>query len=190
VPALDIAQEFHILAAMVSHLKPYLYEGELFGHIDNRMPKLTIGGLLLRLHRLEGLERYLTPEQRTQLYAARQQFETLRYEWQTHYRDKILQEIQARLNTLKWFLDDCANNPESCAGGWLDQAEKRTIVAHLCQEAEHLDALPGELRNEIAAVDSRLRGYQRRGEFLWDERLKDSYPPDEWWWLYGRPSES
>lgn len=183
---LDIKQDLQILTAMVSHLTPYLYENELFGEIEKRMPKLTVGGILLRLNRLQGLWDHLSSEQQSELHAAREQFEKMRYEWQSHYQDKILREIRSRINSMKWFLDDCANNPGTCEGGWPNEAEKRTMIAYLAQEAERLNLLGNDLRAEIAALDSRLRGYHRSGAFLWDARLQETYPRDQFWWLYSQ----
>lgn len=183
----DAGRELNIVSSMVAHLTPYLYEDELFGHISNNLPKLTIGGLLLRLHRLEGLADTLTAGQRQELQKARDHFEGMRYEWQSHYIDKILQEIRARINAIKWYLDDCAENAAGCDSGWPNEAEKRTMIAHLQQAAQRLDALPKDLKASIAGLDSQMRRFYRPGEFIWDERLQPVYPRDDFWWLYGRP---
>ncbi len=182
---LDIKRELRILEAMVSHLTPYLYEDELFGHIDSQLPKLTIGGLLMRLHRLEGLD--LPGDQRAQVEEARQHFEATRYEWLTHYKAKLEQEINARINSIRWYLDDCVSEPATCDGGWPNEAEKRTMLAHLQTEADAQKTLTTTLRSKIADLDARMRRHCRQEEFFWDEALQVAYPREEFWWLYCRP---
>jgi hypothetical protein len=51
----NIDHNLDVLVAMASNLTPYLYEDELFGQISNNFPKLTLGGLLMRLHELRHL---------------------------------------------------------------------------------------------------------------------------------------
>ncbi len=183
----DPRRELKILSSMVAHLTPYLYEDELFGHISNNLPKLTIGGLLLRLHRLEGLAQTLSSGQRQEVQQARDHFDSMRYEWQNHYTQKIVQEIGARINSIKWYLDDCAENMAGCDSGWPNEAEKRTMIAHLEAEAVRLDALPKDLKASIGALDTQMRRFYRPGNFIWDEQLLPVYPREDFWWLYGRP---
>lgn len=183
----ELKQELRVLNAFIAHFTPYIYDNELFGQIDNRLPKLTVGGLLFRLHLLESLKDQLTPDEQTQVQQARENFEGLRYEWLGHYKDKLLQEIRSRIRTVEWYLDDCATSPSACDAGWSNEAEKRTIIEHLRLEAERLDALPRELKSEINQLDTHLRRYYQSGQFIWDATLQAAYPQDQFWWLHGRP---
>lgn len=181
----NIERHLDALTAMASNLTPYLYEDELFGHLGNNLPKLTVGGMVMRLYELQHLADYLTAEQQQRVYDAEVNINAARSEWALHYEQKILKEMGSRLGAVRWYLDDCMREPSSCAGGWPNEAEKRTIVAHLQREAKRLDVMTDELKVELSGVDSRLRGVHRDGDFLWDARLKDAYPKSEFWWLYG-----
>lgn len=181
---LNVDQELRILTTMASSLTPYLYGDEVYGNLGKQFPQLTVGAILMRLYRLETIADDLSPSQQDSLHEARQQLETARYEWQNHYKEKLQREITARLNTISWFLDDCGDSPASCISGWPSAAEKRTIVAHVVDEAQNLDAYELELRAQVSDVDTRFRSFYKRGPFIWDERLQNAYSRDEFWWLY------
>lgn len=183
----ELKQELRVLDAFIEHFTPYIYDDELFGQVDNRLPKLTVGGLLFRLHLLESLHDHLSPDEQAQLHAARQNFESLRYEWLGHYKDKLLQEMRSRIHSIEWYLEDCGTNPAGCDGGWPNEAEKRTILEHLRLEAIALDALPRELKSDLSQLDTHLRRHYRTSQFIWDESLQAAYPQEQFWWLYGRP---
>jgi hypothetical protein len=183
-----IHQNLDALTAMASNLTPYLYETELFGHLGGTLPKLTVGGLLMRLYQLRHLTDDLTAEQDQQVHDAAMNLDAARHEWATHFEQKILKEIEARVNGIKGFLEEDAG---MAVGGWRNEAEKRTILQHLANEARHLDILPGDLADKIHHIDGRLRQIHHDGDFIWDKRLESAYPKGEYWWLYGgaRPVE-
>lgn len=182
----DIEKNLRTLRAMVEALNPYLYEEELFGHLDNDMPKMTVGGLLLRLHQLEGLQTSLNQKQQTQLTETRSQFEQMRYEWRTHYEKKLLQELKSRAETSLHYLQEATE----AMGDWSNQIEKRTIMAELMNEAHSQNiSVPAELKGLVSEVDSFLRRYFKAGEFYWDDRLARAYPQESYWWLYGKPNQ-
>jgi len=183
---LNIDQELRILKTMTENLTTYLYGDEVYGNLGKNFPQLTIGAVLMRLYRLETIADDLSPSQQNDVHELRQKLEAARYEWQNHYKEKIKREIIARLNTISWFLDDCADSPASCTSGWPSAAEKRTIVAHLVDEAKNLDAYELELRAQVSDADTRFRGFYKKGPFIWDERLQVAYSSAEFWWLYSQ----
>jgi hypothetical protein len=186
---LNLEEDLDVFTTMVEHLTPYLYEDKLFGEISNRYPKLTLGGMLARQYRLRALEGDLSSGQLQRFHDARDQLEQLRYEWLSHYKEKLEQEFSSRLNAVRWFLDDCKNDPQTCDANYPNEAEKRTLIHHLVQEAQAKSAFGKEQRSLLQAIDQRLRGLARGETFLWDQQLKDIYPRSEFWWLYGRPGE-
>lgn len=182
--AFDLERDVVVLSAMASNLTPYLYEKEMYGYLAGDLPKLTLGGLLMRLHRLTGLGDLLDAEQQTVVQDASINLEAERSEWSVHYEMKLQQELHARLGALDQFLQDCSEDLRECAVGYPVQAEKRVMIEHLVEEAEERDCLPEELRVRVRQVDARLRRVLQDGEFIFDERLKPVYPRERFWWLY------
>lgn len=183
--AFDLDRDVEILSAMASSMTPYLYEDEMYGHLSGALPKLTIGGLLLRLYRLSKLDHHLNAEQQAQVQDAHINFEAECSKWAVHYENKLQRELHARMDALDRFLKECADDMQSCANGYPTQAEKRTMIYHLMQESAEQDVLPPETEMRLHQLDERLRRVFREGEFITDERLKTVYPEDMFWWLYG-----
>lgn len=182
--AFNLERDVRVLAAMASSLTPYLYEDELYGYLAGDLPKLTLGGLLLRLHRLTCLEDSLSAEQQTLLHDARINLEAERANWSVHFENKVKRELRARLEALELFVRECDEDAQPCVAYYPAQAEKRTIIHHLAEEASELKILEDDLRARIRQVDQKLHALLREGEFITDEVLKSAYPPDVFWWLY------
>jgi len=189
--AFDLERDVRTLSAMASSLTPYLYEAEVFGHLDSDMPRLTLGGLLLRLHRLTSIENLLDVDQQNLVHDARLNFEAERAKWAVHYENKILQELRARLTALEQFLHECGEKRAGCAADYPVQAEKRTMIHHLAHEAARLNILPDDLAAHLKLLDQKLRQLltEDGSEFVTDERLSVAYPRSTYWWMYSYISE-
>lgn len=186
---MNLDNDLKIFTAMVEHLTPYIYEDNLFGQISNRLPKLTLGGLLMRRYRLQSLEDKLSSGQRQRFHSNNEAFARLRYEWLTHFHEKLLKEFESRVNAIQWYLDDCAKDRKSCDPNWPNEAEKRTIVHHVVEAAKEDNIMTEALNGKLTAIDARLRGLAVGKKFLWDDDLRSIYPVETFWWLYGRPGE-
>jgi hypothetical protein len=183
--AYDLARDVRALGAMAANLTPYLYEKELYGYLSGDLPRLTVGGLLMRLYRLERLRDHLSPEQQNMVQDARINFEAEQSEWSVHYEMKLQQELEARLNALQRYLEDCREKRASCAEEYPVQAEKRLIIEHLSREAARLDVLSPEHQTRLRQLDTQLRRLLTDGPFITDPLLQEVYPRDEFWWMYG-----
>lgn len=189
--AYDLSRDVTILSAMASNLTPYLYEDELYGYLAGDLPRLTVGGVLLRLYRLARLSEHLSADEQTQVQDARLNFEAERNQWAAHYDKKLVQELNARLRSWEHFLAECAENRRECASSYPNQAEKRTIIAHLATEASERNRLSDDTARRIIQIDQRLHQLFEPGAFLInDVRLQAVYLPEEFWWLYGNLAEN
>ncbi len=188
--AYDLSRDVQTLAAMASNLTPYMYEDAVFGHLSSDLPRLTLGGVLLRLYRLSRLEAYLDDEQRTLVRDAQINFEAERARWAVHYEQKLQRELETRVHALEQFLADC-NREQGCAAEYPMQAEKRTMIAHLREEAAEHDVLSEEIASRIGQLDALVRQLTQSGPFVYtDERLTEAYPQARFWWLYRHIAEN
>ncbi|MBN1965802.1 MAG: hypothetical protein JW910_14215 [Anaerolineae bacterium] len=193
---IDTERDVRILEAMADQMHPYLIEQELLWPIagpgTSDMPRLTIGGFLFRRHRLLALHDALTPAQQERLDATLVKWQTTRKEWSLHYDQKLIREWDMRVNLLAGFLDDCEEEGRtSCSSQWPIQAEHRTILYHVQDEATDR-AVDGLDKSTLSRVDRGLRRYLLSGEgdnFLWDDDLAVAYPRSVYWWLWVRPYE-
>jgi hypothetical protein len=187
--AFDLEHDVQILSAMASNLTPYLYENEMYGYLSGDLPKLTLGGLLLRLYRLSRLDDILNAEEHNIVQDARINFEAERSKWAVHYEAKLLHELTTRVDALERFLAECGEELRQCAADYPIQAEKRTIIEHLFDESTEHDIVPDELPVRLKQLDQKLRRLFAEGEFISDKRLEEVYPRNQFWWLYGYIAE-
>ncbi len=181
----NLERDVEVLAAMAANLTPYLYENEIYGAMPGDLPRLTLGGLLLRLHRLTALETILSPNQQHTVQDARLNFEAEVTKWAVHYEKKLQAELSSRLAALSQFLSECQENRANCVAGYPVQAEKRTMIEHLKAAAQENDVFGDDLAARLVHVDQQIRRVVESDEFIFsDPRLLPAYPADTFWWLY------
>lgn len=174
--------------AMVDLLVPYIYENDLYGKINIDSARLTPGSILLRLRRLAAMRDQMTSSQAAQFDKINTKNEAVLKEWNVAYGKKMLREIESRLRDLQTYLGECKDDPKLCANAYNPEALRRTLIAEL------LAALPQdvdstEIKTTVKSIDSGLRRYIREAPFFWDAALQPIYPPETYWWLYGRPPQ-
>ena len=179
--SLDI--DVRAVTAMAAALVPYIYQDELYGTLSNDLPRLTVGGLIMRLNRLDQIDNLLTEAQRQAVHTAHQQFDKVQTDWTVAYEGKLKRELTARLRALGQFILDCIDR-RMCADLYPSEIEKRVMVAGLQAEAQKYDVLEPSIATQIASLDDRLHMLTRSGEFLWDARLEPAYPRASFWYLY------
>ncbi|MCC7449129.1 MAG: hypothetical protein IT324_17050 [Anaerolineae bacterium] len=190
VIAFDLDRDVRTVEAMAARLKPYVYENELYGLMPGDLPRLTIGGLLMRLHRLSALADHLSPKQQGIVQNAQQQLDTIRKEWGVAYEGKLQREFTARLNALGQFLGECHENPQRCFDGYPSAVEKRVIAHAIADEMEARHTATTVTRAVLTDFDNNLRRYVKPADhFVWDARLQPAYPRDPYWYLYVAPKE-
>lgn len=187
--AFDLERDIRILSAMASSLTPYLYEQDMYGSLGGDMPKLTLGGLLMRLYRLSHLEALLNTRQQNAVQDARKNFEAECSKWAVHYKNKLQHELKSRAEALILFFDECGEDLPGCAASYPSQAEKRIMIEHLRVEAARHNVLADELDNLVKHADQKLRRLVHAGPFITDGRLETVYPRDQFWWMYGYIAE-
>ncbi len=190
IPKLDASLEWTIAHWMADELDAYLKADVLYWSIaphnplGNKMPQLTIGGLLEALVRAEAAQADLAPDQQAALPAIRQQLDRIRGDRPVAYASKALREFNSRLDAWQTFLDDAQRKPADMAGYYPHEVRTRA-KAYLLAQTLGSD-LPTANRARLSRLDARLLPMLQPGAFVWDARLQPTFPQDKCWWLYGR----
>lgn len=189
-----VTNDLNEAKAMVDSLEDYVRGEELYGHADggffSKMPSLTVGALVMRLRRLEALRSTLKPAQVQDLDSALNKWESVRKDWMLHYEQKVVQEIESRLNSMQTFFRECADSMQNCENNYRPEIQKRTIVQELLTEMDALKLDKSDITDLVDTADSKLRGYMRPDEFQWASELEAVYPKNEYWWLYQKPPKA
>ncbi len=186
-PATDLA----IATAMAGELEEYIVKDDLYRTLIVRTPtgdqnlQMSGGDLLARLHRLQAERGQLSAAQQSQLAIVQKQVAETIYSLRTRFHQRLQREVKARLDSLKWFLDDAMQDAKRARIEFPFEMRNRQRIEEILRELS--GELPAELRERLTAVDARIRMVAHGGDFIWDERLKAAFPPSPYWYLYVSP---
>lgn len=184
-----LAQDVAALAAMAGQMAEYLDSEILFWPLGRgNMPMLTLGGYLLREHRLLALPGLLTPEQRTQVDAAVFQFNQALADRVVRFETKAQHELEARLRQWEETVKEIGNGTLVKSSNYATVVETRAMI-HALLDRLSLPPYRAEARpsQHLALLDTRLQGRWQSGDFVWPAEWEPAYPHSEYWWLYGSP---
>ncbi len=125
---------------MVEELPDYFQRNELFRQLvvhtpwGDRLPKMTLGGLVERLRFLEQHLDALTPEERARVEAARRAYEDFVRSHRREVEERLRREFKSFLGSWKWYLDDLRENPGKIAD-YRAEAHNRRRLSLLIDEA-------------------------------------------------------
>lgn len=186
-PAADLA----VLEAFAAELEEYIVKDELYRTVRVHLPtgdqmiQMSGGDLLTRIFRLSAERDRLTPEQKVRFDAARSAAEKTIYSLRTRFHQRLLREVKARLDSLNWFLDECASEPARCRGEYPFEIRNRQRIDAILAEVG-ADLTP-ELKSQVNRTDERIRMLVKPGNFAWDSRLEAVFPRTRFWYLYVSP---
>lgn len=187
-PETDLA----VVAAMAAQFESYVMRGEVYrtiavtaaSQLEERVQS-SCGDILARLQKLSAQSDQLSPDQKETMAAAKARIEEVTARLPSHYQALLLREARARLNSLRWYLDDCQENRRECRVQYPFEIRNRQRIGEICRamDAAGVSALAPQLEG----IDLRLRRLTRGGEFVWDASVAHVYPKEEYWYLYALP---
>jgi hypothetical protein len=183
----SIERDLKEAQAMAEALVPYVYEDELYGRVGMNMPSLTVGAVLLRLHRLRELSNRLSPDQLSTLQNIEHQVQTVRHEWGNHFEKKLSREAEARLRDIMTYVKEAKEAPRNAANSYMPEALRRTIVQDILEAMSVSDR--ETIGTRVRQVDGDIRRYLQDADFIWSADLRPAYPIETYWWLYKRPHQ-
>lgn len=181
--------DLHVLTVMAEGMADYLRAEALFGKTSGRVPKLTLGGYLMRQHRLLALQALLTPAEQAEMAQAVAQYRAAVAEAIIRSEERATQECHARLRQWEETIRDLRRDGRAHASYYPTAAEPRAMLSELIQMlATPPYQLDPTIPERLALLDTGLRGVWDDGEFIWPAEWQPAYPHANFWWLYGQPS--
>ncbi len=186
-PAVDLA----IAQEMVEELETYIVNDDLYRTVIVRTPRgdekltMTGGDLLSRLHRLQSERDLLTPEQQATLDEVQSKADATIYSLNTRFNQRLERELKARLDSLRWFLDECGEDRRRCQTNYPFEIRNRQRIEEILKRIG--DDLPEALSDQLRTIDRRLEQGTTGQNFVWDSSLQDAFPTDPYWYLYRLP---
>jgi hypothetical protein len=186
-----LVTDLTILEAMAAGMNDYLMSKTLWQTIQIGMPQLTLGGYLMRQHRLLALSDVLLNEsERARLKEAVSQFDQALRGKETYFEQKAQRELDARLRQWSEYLRELEGEDAEGAAYYPSSVETRAMIAALIDKLQTDPyRLESDILSKIDLLDARLRQRWTGGEFVWPSEWQPAYPRDRYWWLYGRPMQ-
>ncbi|MCP5094707.1 MAG: hypothetical protein GY943_04055 [Chloroflexi bacterium] len=183
-----LQKDVAILAAMAAEIGSYLDSDVLFWLMSvSSMPKLTLGGYLMRQFRLLALADTLDGTEQQVLNTAVSQFNRALIERVVRFEKKAHQELEARIRQWGEYLRDVEREPQS-KGGYGTAVEARAMIAALTDKLQSQPyQLQARVRPRVNLLDRTLQNYWESGDFVWNDEWQSAYPQSDFWWLYGIP---
>ena len=184
-----LRQDLEILTAMAAEMDSYLMSEVLFWPMKKgNMPRLTLGGYLMRQHRLVTLEGLLTEAEVAQLESAVHQFNAALVEKIVRLEQRAHQELEARLRQWGEYLKDLSRDAGSGNAYYTTAVEPRAMITALVNKLRLPPyKLDPRIAQQIVMYDNNLRRRWQSGDFIWPDTWQPAYPEKTYWWLYGRP---
>jgi hypothetical protein len=180
-----------ILTAMAADMVQYLDNDVLFWSMSSgAMPKLTLGGYLMRQHRLLALADSLEVGELQMLNTAVFQFNQALIERIVRFEKKAHTEIEARIRQWGEYLRDLEREEFPSKSGYATAVEARAMLAALVNKLQNRPyQLQSRIRPRIDVLDKSLQRFWEPGQFIWEDAWQPAYPQTDYWWLYGVPKK-
>jgi hypothetical protein len=184
-----LREDLEILEEMAAEMDSYLKSEVLFWPMaKGNMPRLTLGGYLMRQHRLVELKALLTDDERASLDAAIEQFNKALVEKVVRLEQRANQELEARLRQWGEYLNDLARESGSSSAYYATAVEPRAMITALINKLKLPPyRLEPRIPEQVAMYDNNLRRRWQSGNFVWPEEWRPAYPEITYWYLYGKP---
>jgi len=181
-----LIQDREFFEAGVGGMEAYLLSNELFWPLSggHSLPRLTIGGLLLAGRRLRA--RTTTPAGRDEVNSLEAQLADIRSRWRAAWERKAGREVHSRLGLWQDFLAEYQRSPDLHADEYSQEVHERAVLHLLGNEFPS----PLDEFRALHDLDQILKSHLHPGGFIWEPDLAASFPPDEYWFLYGKLKSS
>jgi hypothetical protein len=186
--------EMRYLQACIEEIEQYLLSTEVYWHIgilaspgERPFPQLTLGSLMLTRMRARALAPTMNATQRAQLAHLEEAISSARARWRTNWGMKAANEFHARLLLWRDFLEEYRTNPEENSNRYAYEVQRRVQLHILSWDATQLPQAEFDL---LSGLDLLLHAVFIPGEFIWETNLAVSFPPENFWYLYGHLRKS
>jgi len=152
------------------------------------MPRLTIGGYLMRQQRLLAFQDILSAKDQVRLVEAISQFNADLKERVVRFEVRAHQELHMRIAEWIGFLRDLKRYSAVEVNYYARIVDTRVVMKELLDKLQTPPyKLDEGVLDEVLTIDRLLMSRFTKGGFVWDPMWEAAYPRSEYWWLYGTP---
>jgi hypothetical protein len=165
----------------LDELEDYLLSDELFWSLniwgDSPFPRMTVGNMLLFMTYLRSS--ITIPAQEAQYARLETELFAITKRWQAAWERKAAREFTSRLRQWATYLEELRKEPNTHIDYFKTEVRLRVLLELLGETLPDPPESP-------AVLDEHLRPIFDDGEFLWDQAVQGGFPPEDYWFLYGK----
>jgi hypothetical protein len=181
-----------VLERMVAEIEEYL-KSECTHWVmgDGELPRLTLGGYLMREHRLLFLCKDLPAVDQQRLQRVVTQFEKALEEQVVRFEKRAHQELHARLREWVSHLRSMTTYKTEQLANYVNVVDTRVVIEAMVDKLQTPPyQLERQVLEELEVLDQNLSNRWQEGEFIWPAVWQLVYPRKKYWWLYGHPKQA
>ncbi len=174
------------LEAAVELLQSYLLSTEIYWKMNANsppgepgFPSLTLGALLLSIHRIQS--RQLSSSQETRKIKVENNIHQNQMKWRSAWGNKAREEYRSRLDLWRNYLEDFRQDPPGHFDRFRYEVSRRVMLDLLARKA---DKIPDTQLQMPAGLDRVLEGLMVPDDFIWDESLEAGFSAENYPYLY------
>ncbi len=184
-----LGHDLTILEAFAAEMDAYLRADALFRPMGPSLPQLTLGGYLMRQHRLNSLRDQLDGPSQQRLKQALGQYQAALVEKVVRFEERAHREVEARLRQWQEYLRDLQSESAAAAPYYATAVEARLMLDLLLEELRLPPyQLDSDAPRRLQPLDRHLQTRLRGDALIWPEAWEPAYPRSHFWYLYGRPA--
>lgn len=182
-----LEKDLLVLETLVNHLDAYLSSPDTHWLINEpEMPKLTLGGCLMRQQRLQQLSHLLLPVDKNWLAASTAPLHQALQHSIVRVETKAHQEMHARLGEWVHYLTELSRHRQTAPTHYANIVDTRVVISVLMTQMQLSPfRLQPQIVTEVTALDHNLHGRWTPGEFVWPSLWQPVYDRELYWYLYG-----
>jgi hypothetical protein len=183
------SQDWIFVEIGLGEISEYLLSKEIYWPLSpprgtRSLPRLTIGGLLLAMQKLQA--RAASPAEREALAGLQAQLDAARQTRRVAWENKAVSEFRSRMDLWQNYLLDLQGQPEKHSQAYVHEVRWRVLLELLAAEP----AAPPPGMSSLAELDRLLVRFWQPGGFIWSANLAAAFPEPDFWFLYGQLKES
>lgn len=190
----SIDYNLDLFEAMLDEIEDFLLSVDIFWPLAKRAkpdsppyPRLSTGGLLMTQDESLAQETEMNSDQKARYANLQSQWKRILNKWRSALGRKSEQEMGMRLNLWRAYLSDLEEGNASHFDYHRETRNRVQFTRLRTLAASNSKTL--KLEKTMRSLDARLLNLTIASKFIWDDRLRETYPEREFGFLYRQPRE-
>lgn len=191
----SIDYNLDLFEAMLGEIEDFLLSADIFWPLAKRSkpdsppyPRLSTGGLLMTQDEAQAQEDEMNSDQKARHAQLQSQWERILNKWRSALGRKSEREMGMRLNLWRAYLSDLEEGNASHFDYHRETRNRVQFTRLRTLAAGSSKTL--KMEKTIRSLDARLLNLTIASDFIWDDRLRETYPEGNFGVLYRQPREN